>query len=214
MRFTLHAAGSIVIAMVMACAPETFYAEPADSAAGRDKEVWNYDGGVIFATDGSIPEGPCFRISGRLTAPNFFDNLKRINTPDEGAVFRRGNETLSDFPDQLTLAFVLFDLPCPEQMDHTGPRTYLTRSLMSSVHLYMYWKRGVELRAVEGVKPKYFSVDPIIPYAAAKAHDLPQKLEWAYEFEIPSAGVPLTDSLVLILRTADGHMAARVAARL
>jgi hypothetical protein len=43
---------------------------------------------------------------------------------------------------------------------------------------------------------------------------LPKRFIWSYEFGIPGAGVPLTDSLVLIFRTADGHIAARVAARL
>jgi hypothetical protein len=31
---------------------------------------------------------------------------------------------------------------------------------------------------------------------------------------LPSAGVPVTDSLVVVLRTPDGHIAARAAARM
>jgi hypothetical protein len=194
--------------ILLACLPLASWPEPA-----RDKSIWNYDGGIVLITDGSIPEGPCFRISGRVTAPNFFDNLKRINN-DSGSIFRRGNETLTVFPDQVMLAFIVYDHPCPSELQHTGPRAYLTRALMSSLHLYLYWKRGVELRPVASAEPKYFSVDPVLPYAAARARDLPEKLEWSYEFAIPSAGVPLTDSLVLILRTPDGHIAARVAARM
>jgi hypothetical protein len=37
---------------------------------------------------------------------------------------------------------------------------------------------------------------------------------WTYELAIPSAEVPVTDSLVLIFRTPDGRIAARVAARM
>jgi hypothetical protein len=85
---------------------------------------------------------------------------------------------------------------------------------MSSLHLYLYWKHGVELRPVGSVERKYFAVREVIPEAAAKAHGLPVKLEWAYEYVVPSAGVPLTDSLVLILRDAENHIVARVAARL
>lgn len=183
------------------------------SPTTHDKSVWNYDGGVLLVTDGSLPEGPCFRISGRLTSPSFFDNLKRINS-DSGAMFRRGNETLTQFPDQVILAFIIYDHPCASQLDRTGARVYLTRALMRSLHLSLYWKHGVDLRPITDVQSKYFSVDPVIPYAASKAHDLPEKLEWSYEFVVPSAGVPLTDSLVIILRTPDGHIAARVAARL
>jgi hypothetical protein len=39
-------------------------------------------------------------------------------------------------------------------------------------------------------------------------------LEWDYELDVPSAGIPLTDSLVLIVRRDDGRIAARVAARM
>ncbi len=86
--------------------------------------------------------------------------------------------------------------------------------MMSSLHLYLFWKRGVELRPVENVERKYFAVKEAVPEAAARAHDLPVRLEWLYEYIVPSAGVPLTDSLVLVLRDAENHIVARVAARL
>jgi hypothetical protein len=186
----------------------------------KEKAVWNYDGGLFLTTNGSIANGPCFRISGHVEAPGFFDNLKRIDS-DAGAVFRRGSETITSFPDQVLLQFVVFDHfdpTCPPQEQNTGASRYLTRSLVSSMHLYLYWKHGVELRPITGVVPKYFSVDPVLPTATARAtahgNPLPDKLAWSYEFAVPSAGTPLSDSLVLILRTPDNHIAARVAARM
>ncbi len=176
--------------------------------------MWNYDGGILLITDGSVSEGPCFRISGRVNAPNFFDNLKRIDHDDSETIFRRGTEIIKQFPDQLILAFVVYDHPCPTQLEHAATRTYLTRSLMGSLHLSLYWKHGVELRPIDKVESKYFSVDPVLTHTVGRVHDLPERLEWSYEFAIPSAGVPLTDSLVLILRSPDGHIAARVAARM
>ena len=211
MRLQAHIPACLAVVVVLACAPSAI----STHQPSHDKTVWNYDGGILLITDGSIPDGPCFRISGRVTAPNFFDNLKRIDRDDADTLFRRGSETLTQFPEQVILAFVIYDHPCPMDLEHASTRTYLTRSLMSSLHLYLYWKRGVELRPIDDVKAKYFSVDPILPTAAARAaHNLPEKLEWSYEFLIPSAGVPLTDSLVLILRTPDNHIAARVAARM
>jgi hypothetical protein len=209
MRFRPYIAACTGVAVLLSGAPCAPSPQPP-----RDKSVWNYDGGLMLETDGSLPDGPCFRIKGRVTAPNFFDNLKRIDRDDSGTVFRRGSETLTQFPDQVVLAFIVYDHPCPTQLQHSAEHTYLTRPLMSSLHLYLHWKHGVELRPINGVQPKYFSVDPILPTAADRAHDLPEKLEWSYEFLVPSAGVPLTDSLVLILRTPDGHIAARVAARM
>ena len=209
MRLRIRIAAGVGAAILLASIPEA--AAPAPT---REKTVWNYDGGILLVTDGSVANGPCFRISGRVNAPNFFDNLKRVDHDDSETIFRRGSETLTHFPDQLILAFVVYDHPCSTQLEHAATRTYLTRSLMSSLHLYLYWKRGVELRPIENVEPKYFSVDPVISHTIGRVHDLPEKLEWSYEFAIPSAGVPLTDSLVLILRSSDGRIAARVAARM
>ena len=195
---------------------------PAGSAprSTHDKTVWNYDGGLFLQTNGSIPNGPCFRISGHVAAAGFFDNLKRIDT-DSGAVFRRGSENVTQFPDHVSLQFVVFDhydQTCPPQVENTNSSRYLTRTMMSSLHLYHYWKHGVELRPITNAVPKYFSVDPILPTATARAAahggPLPEKLAWSYEFLVPSAEVPVGDSLVLVLRTSDNFIAARVAARM
>ena len=200
----------VVSASILLCLAPAFAQPP------HERSVWNYDGGVVVVTNGSIPNGPCFRIRGRVGAPGFFDHLKRIDT-DTGTTFRHGAETVTEFPDEVVLSFVVhdwYDQTCPPKVQNTSSSPYLTRAMMSSLDLYLYWKRGVELRPIRGVQQKYFSVDPVIPYAVADARDLPEKLEWSYQYVIPSKGVPLTDSLVLVLRAADGHIAARVAARL
>jgi hypothetical protein len=187
----------------------------------HERNIFNYEGGLFLQTNGAVPNGPCFRISGHVAAPGFFDNLKRIDT-DAGATFRRGSENVTQFPDQISLQFVVFDhydATCPPQVENTSGTLHLTRAMMASMHLYLYWKHGVELRPIADVVPKYFSVDPIMPTASARAaaqrgEPVPEKLAWSYEFSVPSSGVPLGDSLVLILRTADNRIAARVAARM
>jgi len=69
------------------------------------------------------------------------------------------------------------------------------------------------LRPAENFKVEIFSVELIPPYATEFAKTCP-RIQWAYELEIPVPEFPLSDSLVLILRRDDGHIAARVAARL
>ena len=200
--------------MALIAAPAVL-ATPAPEAF-RDRNIWNYDGGLVLVTNGSLPNGVCFRLVGKVTAPTFFDNLKRIDTRN-GATFKRGSEMVTQFPERVFVIFVIhdwYDPTCPPRKENGAGPQYLTQAMMSSLQLSLYWKHGVDLRPIDKVESKYFSVNPIIPYAAAQAHDLPEKFEWAYEFAVPSAGVPLTDSLVFILRTRDGHMAARVAARL
>jgi hypothetical protein len=179
----------------------------------REKSVWNYDGGIFFATDGSLPNSVCFRVSGGVDAPNFFVNLKRIND-EQGTVFRRSTETVTHFPDELHLSFDIHDQPCTPGLREIETRTFLTQEMMSTLHLTFYWKRGVELRPVKNITAVRSSVEPIVPYAANLASELPKRFDWSYQLAVPSKGVPLTDSLVLIFRTADGRIAARVAARL
>jgi hypothetical protein len=176
------------------------------------KSIWNFEGGVFLQTDGSLNEHTCFRLAGRLFAEHFFDNLKRVDD-DQGTRYLRGKETVTEFPEALKLLFVIHDQPCSAQVQDAD-RVYLTREMMGKVHLELSWKRGLAMRPATGFKTLFFHVQRIPPYATELAAELPERLEWAYELEVPSAGVPVTDGLVLIVRREDGRVAARVAARL
>src|SRR5512137_2635301 len=68
------------------------------------RTVWNFDGGILFATDGSAPGGACFRLFGRMTSSGFFDNLKRIDDA-HGTRYVQGTETLTHFPEEVYLHF-------------------------------------------------------------------------------------------------------------
>jgi hypothetical protein len=179
----------------------------------HEKSVWNYDGGLQITTDGEIPSGPCFRIVGRATAPNYFENLKRVDT-DTGTLIHRGNDIVTEFPKQLRLSFLLFDLPCDDQFQNADTHPYLTKALVSTLRLSFYWKHGMALRPATGVVPRHYETRRVMPYATELVAELPERFEWEFEFDLPSAGVPVTDSLVVVLRTPDGHIAARAAARI
>jgi len=179
----------------------------------QEKTVWNYDGGVLFETDGTLPNGACFRISGRLDAPDFFDNLKRVDTED-GTVFRRGSETVTKFPEALLVSYIIRDQPCTLGLEKVAEPIYLTQKMMDSLKLSLYWKHGVDLQPVKNAKDFRFRVDRIVPYATALAAELPSRYEWSYQLVVPGAGVSLSDSLVLVFRPPGDRIAARVAARL
>ncbi len=208
MRFSDFKIAGFAFLIFLGCAPGASLGQPK-----RDKSVWNYDGGVFFATDGSLPNGVCFRISGNVTSPEFFDNLKRIDD-GHGTVFRHRLETVTQFPDQLLLSFVIHDQSCSPGLQQVGTHMYLTREMVGSMQLSLYWKHGVELRQVKNIREVRASVERIAPYATARAAELPPRLQWSYQLLVSSAGVPLTDSLVFMFRTVDGRIAARVAARL
>ncbi len=210
MGFRGHKIAGAVFLTFLVCVPS---ASPGQKKRDKEKIVWNYAGGVLFETDGTLPNGVCFRIYGRMSADNFFDNLKRFDT-DQGPVFRRGSETVTHFPDELLLSFAIHDQLCPPGYQRVGARSYLTREMMSSLKLSLYWKRGVDLRTVGKVTQKSASIEPIVPYARNLYTELPKRFEWSYQWTVPSSGVPLTDSLVFVFRGPDGRIAARVAARL
>jgi hypothetical protein len=178
-----------------------------------ETNVQNYYGGVFLIGDGGIPDGPCFRINGRVTSGGFFNDLKSYDTAD-GTIFRLGTNEVALFPDKLLLSMTIRDQPCSTGLQPVGTGAYLTQEAMSSMKLSLYWKHGVDLRSAGKIALVHFSVDPIQPYATSLAAELPKRYLWSYELGVPAGSVPLTDSLVLIFRTADGHIAARIAARL
>lgn len=180
---------------------------------GHDKTVWNYEGGVLFETDGSLPNGVCFRIYGIMNADDFFDSLKRVDT-ESGTRFLRGAETVTKFPESVTVAFSIRDQLCPPGAQQVGTRKYMTQNMIDELRLSLYWKHGVELRSVKGAKEITSHVDRIQPYATSLSADLPARYEWTFELAVPSGGVPLMDSLAFVFHTPEGKIAARVAARL
>jgi hypothetical protein len=176
-------------------------------------DVLNFDGGIVFETDGSLSEQTCFRLTGRVTAPGFFDKFERIDT-EQGTEYRSAQQIVTEFPEEVRVSFFIFDMPCASQLQQPGPRRYLTMDMMKSLRFLFYWKRGIELRRIENLRQAGATAEPIEPYNTGIKEELPKRFRWFIEFSIPSAGVPLTDRLVLIIRTADERRAARVAARL
>jgi hypothetical protein len=206
----------LLLAAIVACLP-AIASQKKDKDKGKKSKpelrVENYFGGVFLMGDGGIPNGPCFRINGRVTSGDFFNNLKSYDT-DDGVLFKRGPNEVSDFPDNVFLSFAVHDQPCDTGLQPVGTGVYLTQQEMSDLKLTLYWKSGVDLRPVGNIKLLNHTVDRIMPYAKSLADELPKRYLWTYDLNIPAAGVPLTDSLVLIFRDAEGHIVARVAARL
>jgi hypothetical protein len=156
------------MAASLLCGPALVFASAAQKPGEKPKHIpktiWNFDGGVFLETDGSLGENICFRLAGHMVDQGFFDNLKRIDD-NQGTRYLRGKDVVTEFPEHLTLLFVIHDQPCPQMQDPQG-RQYLTREMMSTLHLSLFWKRGVALRPAENFKVKFFSVVPIPPYAA------------------------------------------------
>ena len=209
LRITCFALAAFFLFLAPACPSQKNQKQPKKEKV----QVKNYYGGVFLVGDGGIPSGACFHINGRVTSADFFNQLKAYSNED-GTVFRLSTKDVTHFPDKLLLTLLIHDQPCSLGLQPVGTGVYLTQEAMSSLKLSLYWKHGVEMRPAGKITVVHFSVDPIEPYATDLAAELPKRYLWSFELGIPSEGVPLTDSLVLIFRASDGRIAARVAARL
>jgi hypothetical protein len=191
--------------------------KPGKSAGGKPgaggrRTVWNLDGGVFFSTDGHLPNGSCFRLSGEMNAPGFFDGLKRIDDSDE-TEFQLRNKVVTEYPNEVRLAIHILDFPCTLDLKDPAVRPPLTREMMSTLRLNFRWKDGITLHQVESAKRTSATLRQLAPYSST-AGDLAPRYEWNYTFAVGSEGVPLTRQLVIIMETSDGKIAARVAAKL
>jgi hypothetical protein len=209
----------IALAVSLAALPYASFSQASrdnkkHEKAHAEKNVWNYESGIFFQSDGDLPDGPCFRISGRAFSDDFFQDLKRFDYDETDSVFRRGKDTVTIFPEQLRLEFSIHDTPCSLKLDEFEARGYLTRPQIETLHVDLYWKRGVDLRPVQQVARPQVFVHPLPAPANVQAEGLQTKFEWFYVFDVASAGIPLTDSLVVVMRTPSGRIAARVAARM
>lgn len=213
----------LLLRICSAVVAAVFLLGPAPHASQRQKskkkekpvarDIQNFDGGIFFETDGGLSELTCFKLKGRATAPTFFDDFKRIDD-ENGTEYRSAQRVVTEFPKELQVSFMMIDIPCANRMTQPGPRLYLTPEMMKSLRFSFYWKRGIELRHVENIRRAEATAEPIEPYNKESQEELPKHYRWFLDYTIPSADVPLTDRLVLIIRTPDGHRAARVAARL
>jgi hypothetical protein len=193
---------------------KTHKAEKTAKEIKRAKRtVWNLDGGVFFATDGHLPNGSCFRLSGQMTAPDFFDGLRRVET-DDGTTYVLRGKVVTVYPDEVFISLHLFDFPCTLDLKDTAVRPPLTREIMSTLRLNFFWKDGIALRPVESSKRTAAAIRRLTPYSPDAAEELAPRFEWNYSFTIQSEGVPLTNDLVFIIETEDHKIAARTAARL
>jgi hypothetical protein len=188
--------------------------KPAKTKPAK-RTVWNLEGGVFFATDGHLPNGSCFRLSGQMNAPDFFDGLRRVDS-EEGTSYFLRNQLVTEYPDEVQIVIHLLDFPCTLDLKDTIVRPPITREMMATLRLNFYWKQGVHMRPVEESKRTAAETRRIETFAAGPAagDELAPRYEWSYAFSVKSDGVPLTNTLVLVIENEEHKIAARVAARL
>lgn len=182
------------------------------SHAALARTVRDYTDGVTLVTEGGPPGGPCLSIRGRVTAPDFFVGLKRRETA-RGIEFRRGANAVESFPEELSVRIWIREFPCHVGLTEVSP-LLATPEGMSSLQFKAYWKRGMEMRSVDGLTLRTFYRRKEQPTTLVGVPVTIQRDTWIYNLTVSSQGVPLTDHLILEIFTKDGLRWARVSAQL
>jgi hypothetical protein len=126
---------------------------------------------------------------------DFFKDVREHKTPN-GIEFRQKKKIYANFPDQLVVDLEAFPLKCTAEIT---PPDYAA-GLMEKPSFEVAWKRGDESHPVE--------------LLATEEHHHPLGLGWSYLLTVPSATVPLTDSLVIDVSMRDGICRTRLTANL
>lgn len=211
-RFLYVGASSFFAAFALVAPLFSAQKNPKDTKP-LPRTIWNLEGGAFFATDGRIPNGPCFRINGQATAPNFFANLKRIDD-DSGTHYLRGTEAVTEYPPKLEVSILIHDLPCSFLLKDKTTEPPLTQEDFARLKLKLYWKSGVALRpAAHWIEPE-LRIRQLTPNIQPAEENLAPRYEFHFTFGMPSEGVPIEDSLVVTFQTTGGEIVARTSARL
>jgi hypothetical protein len=132
---------------------------------------------------------------------DFFKGLQTHKTHNAIEFRKKKEKTMyANFPDQLLVDVEAHPLKCTAEMT---PPDYAA-GLMEGPSFELAWKRGDETRQVA--------------LFATQEHHHPLGFGWSYVFTVPSATVPLTDSLLIDVSVRHGlcrtHLTANLDSRL
>jgi hypothetical protein len=151
--------------------------------------VRDYTGGIILATEGGLPHGPCLTIRGWVAAPGFFDGLKGRQTP-HGTEFRRGQLVVKSFPQELNVRLWIREFPCHIGLTEVSPLV-TTPEMMSSLRFEAFWKRGMQMQPVESLTLHNLFRRKEQPTRLVGAPVTIQRDTWVYDLSVCSTAVQI-----------------------
>lgn len=164
--------------------------------------------------------GTCLILNARLSAENFFEGVEVLKTAS-GRQYRKGPKVLTSFPPILRVRILAWPRRC-SPLGLEDPST--SRALLEHLTARADWKTELKLRPADKMSfscrelsneewnkmldSKRFA-DMGLPPLEPEAKGI-----WLLEAIIEDHDVPLTDSLVLTLLSADGKFISRFSARM
>lgn len=134
----------------------------------------------------------CVWCDGWLEARDFFNGLKRVDSPG-GPEFRKGSRVFTFFPDDVSLRFSAIAVRCSEDMKYVDEWPTSTPEFVKSFRAEARYIRDLHLHPLD------------INLAEEGTTTFLHHTFWSYRFVINTKGVRLTDTLVVYLYSKDGQ---------
>lgn len=160
--------------------------------------------------------GTCMAFGALLSAGEFFQRL-RVEQTATGPEYWNGPHRVTKFPSELTVNVLTYLWPCSKP-DST--EAISTKAILQELRWTIEWKTKMKMRPVAGIDLKLIrlSADEFAERIGTPAYpSLPTKEGsefWNVTLEIHGQDVPLSDSLVLLVRTDTGKQVARFSGHL
>ena len=164
--------------------------------------------------------GTCPVFAALLSADDFFEGLEVRQTP-LGPEYRKGSQVMTEFPQRVNVSVKTWVWKCGTAQPEDPA---LAKSVLEKLRLEASWKSGMKTRPVKewSVRLRKPSLQEWMEDPATKKlkemglepRDPDADGVWLFELTIRDEKIPLSDSLIIIIKTEDGKLAARFAGRL
>ena len=157
---------------------------------------------AIFA-DGKL----CVPLAVAMTSGDFFDGLKTAEA-SSGRRFYKHARTITEFPAQMTIFIRASMLPC-SQFPYIPVSGDDARDFMGALDFTLEWQSHFERRPVEILSARVVSPGPSVWPENQKPIPV-----WSYIFTVKTERVPLTDDLIITMRSETSKLVSRMGVHL
>jgi hypothetical protein len=162
-----------------------------------NKEGKAYTSNVPMRSEEARINGVCISFSASMVS-EAFQGLQRIETPS-GVQFSRSKKPVTNFPELIDVQLWAYPYLCAASPSKR-PRKDLGADILDSLVFESSWKRGMETHNT-----------PIISAVRKRFHI---SHRWLFLIQLRGGDVPLTDHLILSIKTSEGPLIARLSGQL
>ena len=175
-------------------------------AHARGRKDTTYAGVIDFGSQLLYLNDGCVAVDGRVTAGNFFEDLKRVDTGNQSE-YRRGGAVVTQYPESVTTSIRMMGAQCAADLADSPSSIFggSTYSLTFGVE----WKDGMEMRPAVLTPVVAHCVGARITTDPGKDVTFP---ELTCRMTVDSRGVPLGNHLIVSVFSADGKRLTRLSA--